>query len=250
MLSDPNLLDPSDPDPATPADYAIPGFRIQSYDFAAQWLLVIRVAEKQAGWVVHSEDIYSLESTQMATTIRYREELFRIDEAEETPSGWVYRLTLWPPNEVIARVVELTPEAIAQERKERENLRRDARLSTPSFFYEFVFGFLPARVQNQMAERIFFSPADASRKSGLVQFFVFFMLAAFSLIGAVAAMYAFSESAGDFLANSFIFFVLAVEGGVRWGHAASADRPLGFTPLELLDRLFHRQEYNTRRKGE
>lgn len=249
MVSAPYLLAPSDPDPATSADYSIPGLRIQSYDFAAQWLLVIRATEMQEDWVVYHEGSHPHKASQLATTIRYKKELYCIGDAQETPSGWVYGLMFWPLDEVIARLVELTPEGMARDREEREELRRQTCHSTSSIFYEFVFGFLPARVQNRMAERIFFSPADASRKSGLVQFLFFCILTAVSLIGAVAAMYAYSDTAVGLLVNSFLFFVLAVEGAVRWGHAASADQPFGFTPLELLDRLLHNREYRTTAGG-
>ena len=216
-----------------PPDYTIPGLRIQKNVNPGPWEMTIRATSQQKDWTLHREKKF-YEPMVMDTTIQYDGQFYRIHEEEETPSGWVYRLKAWPRGEIMHRIVELTAEKVAEVQAEKTKIERMGKLSDISVYYEFLLGFLPARIQNKLAERLYFSPEHASRKNALLEFLVFFGLSVLS-VAVVLGVKSMS-----LLVMGWGIYALALEGFVRWAHILGTNEPLGLYILEVADRLWQR----------
>lgn len=214
-----------------PANYTIPGLRIQKNIDSGPWELTIRATERQTEWTIFREKKH-YEPMVMDTTIHYEGRFYRIHEEEESAGGWIYRLNVRPPGEIMHKIVELTAEKVAEVQTEKKELDRMMTLNTISIYYEIFLGFLPARIQNNLAERLHFSPEDASRKNALLEFFFFFGCTA------LATILIFAVKSTFFLLMGFGILGLALEGFVRWGHILASNEPLGLYILEVLDRIW------------
>jgi len=207
-------------------DLAIPGLRIQQNLLSDHWPLVIRSDKKQESWApFHHPKIFELERP--ATTILYGGIHYRIHEVKETGRGWGYRLKPWPHGELMYRVVELTPEKVAQAKTEEQDFKRIQFLAEISILYEVFLGFLPARWQIKLSEHWHFSPEHAARKNGLLEFAL--------SIGLCFPALAYGGFSAYFVVP--LLFASSLEGALRWGHALAANEPLGLLPLECLDYL-------------
>lgn len=223
-----------DPSPPIPSDYSIRGLGIQPHCRNAEWALVIRSEKRQEDWVAYTPRRHAFDITQLDTAIRYRGKLYRIMNVDEKPSGWTYRLVNWPQGENFQSVVDLAPEAFAKAQAERALLKRSHRLSAWSVYYEFLFGFLPARLQDQLGVPFCFDPAEASRRSGAVEFLLCFVLTI------LAANQVLRYSNSHYVLPGIILPLLAIEGAIRWGQATVSDRPIGCLLMEVFDLLLPR----------
>lgn len=216
--------------PLYPPDYTIPGMRIQKNPPSSPWALVIRCARKQEDWVpLKSRKFF--DHKLMDTTIKYQGKFYRIHELEETESGWVYRLAPWPRGEIMCRTVELDLEKMELARLEKEDVKRMERRVAISPYYELFLGFLPARLQDKLAETWYFSPEQASRKNALAEFLVFFSVLAVT----VAVILGYGDP--NAILRGCLYCLLAFEGLIRWAHVLGSNEPFGLILLEAADRL-------------
>jgi hypothetical protein len=224
----------STPQTSADPDFSIPGLRIQVYDPPQPWALVVRSAEQREEWVARTWDEAEhkvLTAKPVETTIVYRGRSYRILEVTQTPKGWLYRMEFWPENETQFRIVELSPKAWAKREAEQRQFERMVRLSRISPFYEFLVGWLPSRIQEDLSERWEFSPEGASAKNAYIQYMGCMCACIISILLIFAG--------GPFTPVA-IFFYFAAEGFVRHGHVTMAESPCGFPLLELADWLYVR----------
>ena len=87
-------------------------------------------------------------------------------------------------------------------------------------YYEFIFGFLTAREQNKLANKFYFSPVDASKTGAVLEI----------MLG-IGTVYFFH----------FIGALIALDGIIRYSWVITHDEPIGFIPIEILDRLILRR---------
>jgi hypothetical protein len=219
-------------------DVSIPGLKIYLRGRESRWPLVVRSAERQTGWRVY-HDLSVEESERGGTTLHYQGKPYRIDTIEEcSDTSWTYRLKRWPRDEVWQHLVRLTPEDFARDMAEKKAFARARELEEISIYYEFLLGFLPSRLQNRAAEVLRFSPEHASRTNAVLEFAVFFALAAWMTM-ALARSLARGDSG---LTNAsfvvvFTYWLLAVEGLVRYGHALATQGPCGLFALEVAEKV-------------
>jgi len=220
-----------------PADYSIPGLRIQRYDPPVVWALVIKCAERQEDWRVY-EPPEPFDPVKVDTTIHYAGRDYRIHEEEETATGWVYRMKPWPRGEPSGAVLFLSTEKVAQRKAEKTEFRRMMIQVKVAPYYEILLGVLPARVQERLAERWNFSPEDATRKSGLIEALVCAALTSVATVQMMAGAYL---GGGRGAANSgLVFCAMMVEGFIRYAHALAAQEPMGLFALELAHFVYRR----------
>jgi hypothetical protein len=181
--------------PEPEADYSIPGMRIQIFEkhHGKPWRLNVKCGNKQ-DWIVYKKQKL-ISCSVKETTIRYNGENFRIFEEENTPNGWTYRLNPWPESEIPFRVVELCQEKILEKKSEIHETQRIHKLAGISWIYDLFLGWLPSEIQNQLSYSWLFCPVNASRKNGLLQFFMslFFALATFGTFTSYFFMYFSAE---------------------------------------------------------
>lgn len=216
--------------PKAGIDYSIPGMRIERFDPDDAWALVVRCAAAQPEWILDPTTLAKRIATkEVPTTIMYRETAYRIHEVEEKNESWIYRMARCPEGEPQIQKFDLlreSIEAIATEEKETE---RELLLLRSSVFYDWTLGWLPAEIQEKLAERILFNPEDASRKNALLE-------CVFGLVACVlctAYMFAgFYVGAADFFFEALFMLLIALEGFIRLGHIIAGGKPLGLFALE------------------
>lgn len=212
----------------TVADHSIPGMAIRCPDVGGDWSLVVSCVERQEDWNVYRKAEVG-EPMSLGSALHYHGEFHRVCDEERVGERWVYRAQPWPDGVAFGRIVELTPDAVVRKRAEQARFERMIRLNERSQWYEFVFGFLPARIQESLADRWEFSPEEASRKSAFLE-----------LIGAFCATclsMAFMFASGGGLGLTWALLILLLGAYARWGHAVASGEPIGMWLLEGLDRL-------------
>lgn len=214
-------------------DLSIPGMRVEILA-GPEPALVVKSARRIEEWRPRLRTLEErLVPDRVPTTVLYRGEAFQIDEVEETPAGWIYRLIPLPPGEIRRDEYELSRDAVAERARLAEEHRR---LSARTAFWGplgWIFGWLPARWQDALGDRLGFSSDDATRVQALIQF----LLA--SAASAVAAVLLVAGGIGGLEVDATLllpgFFV--VDGALRWFHARVDETPMGFLPFEILERL-------------
>ena len=109
--------------------------------------------------------------------------------------------------------------------RRKEYVRVDV-LTRLSIFYELLLGWLPGGVQQKIANRLYFSPEDASRKNALVEL----------LFGFYTYHVCFSQNNYQFF---YVSMFLLADGLLRWVHVSCSDRPLGLFPVEIVGRIYN-----------
>lgn len=219
------------------ADYSIPGMRIRAGRADEPWALVVQTAARQ-DWVEELTDLVErISRPRVPTCIHYRDRFYRIDSVEETTSGWIYRMTVWPPNEPRMNVFELDQTRIKADTIEKKLFDLDLRQGRNAIWWAWVFGWLPSGVQDELAERHNFSPCDASRIQAFFQC-IFFLGMLWSKIAEVIAGSYIGMDAS--ITALWIVYGLIIEGAVRWGHTLVTQEPCGFWPVELAWRIVGR----------
>jgi macrodomain Ter protein organizer (MatP/YcbG family) len=213
----------------TASDLSIPGLGIYLRNAEGAWPLILRSATRREDWKVY-RSLAVHESARGGTTLLYQDRAYRIDEEEEGDGAWIYRLKKWPEGEVWHRVVRLTAEDLAREASEKKAFARARKLEEISVYYEFLFGFLPVRTQIRIARHLRFSPEHASRKNALLEFLV-------SLTLSILMMLISWQSPSGFGA-ALLFWLLTVEGFVRYGHVLAKQGPCGLFLLEIVERFY------------
>jgi len=210
-------------------DRAIPGLRIRIPDPSDPWALIVESMDEQVDWIVHQPDPFVANNV-VDTTIVYRNRSYRIREVRQEGDGWVYRMIPWPDGEPRLNIVELEKwtQIKVERQAEREELDRIAR-SGP---YEYLYGWLPARRQERLSEKFGFDTGEATRKTGLLEFFVCVGLAPLLMLLSI-----FSGQATPFL----IVSLGMIEGATRWAYGFCNERALGLFALEIVDRIFFRR---------
>ena len=206
-------------------DRSIPGLRIRLPDPPDPWALIVECIEEQVDWIVHQPDPFVANNV-VDTTIVYRNRSYRIRESRQEGEGWVYRMIPWPDGESRYKIVVLEQWARVQDERqaEREELKRIDR-SGP---YEYLFGWLPARMQERFSEKFGFDTGEATRKTGLLEFFVCVGLAPFLMLSGQATLCT--------LALLGVF-----EGAARWAYGFCNERALGLFAFEIVDRIFFKR---------
>jgi hypothetical protein len=236
--------DPQNPTAGAPkptiGDLSIPGMGIYPGDEDQPWPLVIRSSTPREDWKVF-HPLSDPEHERGGTTLLYKDQAYLIDQAGVTRAGvWTYRLKPWPVGEAWHRVVRLTPEDMAREAAEKQAFEKARQLEEISIYYEFLLGFLPARVQIKLAEHMRFSPTDASRKNAFLQFIGGMGLCVLMTAAVVGAGMGGGGAALGAWLLSVVFACLMGEGFLRWGHIHATHEPLGLYLLEVCDRLYLR----------
>ncbi|MEN6626853.1 MAG: hypothetical protein ABFD69_11575 [Candidatus Sumerlaeia bacterium] len=219
------------------ADYSIRGMRIRPGRGGEPWALVVQTAERQK-WVEELGDVIDrISRPRVPTCIHYRGRFYRIDSAEETPSGWVYRMTPWPDNEMRLSVFELESGEIRADTIEWALLDRDHRQARKAILWAWTLGWLPSGIQDELAERYNFSPCDASRIEAFVQCILCLGL----VWGGIAPLFAgFYGGAIGPIGTLWCMYAVTIEGAARWGHTLVSQEPMGFWPVEIGWRLWRR----------
>lgn len=219
--------------PSPPArDYSIPGLRIQRGLPGEPWALIIRAAEAQSDWVLEptrAEDRVSIKET--PTTFLYHGQAYRLIEREMAEAGWIYRLTPCPEGETWHHVVELSREAWLARKSEAADDRRQMNQIRRSAGYEIIYGWLPARVQENLSDRRLFSPEWASRKQALLQLYL--------CLGSLLPMLLIVARLHSYILL-LAWFCVAIDGAGRWAHVMTSNQPCGLIPLELADRIWRK----------
>lgn len=232
----------------TVGDLSIPGLGIYPGGEDSPWPLVIKSSTSREDWKTF-RPLSVHERERGGTTLIYQDRAYRIDEAGVTRAGvWTYRLKPWPEGEPWHRVVRLTAADVAREAAEKQAFAKARDLEQISIYYECLLGFLPARIQNQLAQRMRFSPEHASRKNAYLQFLVFVVVSMFM----AAAIWAAGLGGGSSPVigtwqGAFLSVALMIEGFVRWGHILAKNEPCGLFLLEACDWLYQRFSRRLRR---
>jgi hypothetical protein len=229
-------------------DLSIPGLGIYPGGEDSPWPLVIKSSTPREDWKTF-RPLSVHERERGGTTLIYQDRAYRIDEAGVTRAGvWTYRLKPWPEGEPWHRVVRLTAADMAREAAEKQAFAKARHLEQISIYYEFLLGFLPARIQNQLAQRMRFSPEHASRKNAYLQFLVFLVVSMFmtAAIWAAGLRGGSSPLIGSWM-TAFLSVYLMIEGFVRWGHIQAKNEPCGLFLLEACDWLYQRLSRRLRR---
>lgn len=238
-------------------DASVPGFRIRVGGPDAKWPLIVESDEPRPDWLPHDPGYEaSLIPTSVEMVIIYKDEGYRIHEAEAAGRGWVYRLRPIPPNDPWRRTFELSREKVEKLRAEQAEFKRimkqadrDSQTDTlrgvynvvnPDVFTKFfvnaearqgvLYGWLPVRAQRRLAERIEIDPECASRYNALFQFVFFSPVSLFWIV-----------LFGGWLATSVSWWPLIIlgymglEGLLRFIYITGTSKPCGWPPLEILD---------------
>ena len=211
------------------SDLSIPGLGIYLRNAEGAWPIVLRSATRREDWKVY-RSLSVPESARGGTTLLYQGRAYRIDEEEQGDGAWIYRLKKWPEGDVWHRVVRLTAEDLAREAAEKREFARARKLEEISIYYEFLLGFLPVRTQIRIARRLRFSPEHASRKNALLEFLVALPLSILMML--------ISWQSPSALGIALLFWLLTVEGIVRYGHVLAKQGPCGLFLLEIVERLY------------
>lgn len=211
------------------SDLSIPGLGIYLRNAEGAWPVILRSATRREDWKVYRSLIVH-ESARGGTTLLYQGRAYRIDEEEEGDGAWIYRLKKWPEGDAWHRVVRLTAEDLAREAAEKREFARARKLEEISVYYEFLLGFLPVRTQIRIARRLRFSPEHASRKNALLEFLVSLPLSILMML--------ISWQSPSALGIALLFWLLTVEGVVRYGHVLAKQGPCGLFLLEIAERLY------------
>ncbi|MFW6303108.1 MAG: hypothetical protein ACOC2L_00685 [Candidatus Sumerlaeota bacterium] len=215
---------------ALQVDYSIPGFQILTYGPSSDWALIVRAEKQQLVWRAFQKS-EGQELDKLGSTIFYRGEHYHLLEEEETPSGWIYRLEPWPHGEIMNEIIDLAPayvDEIKHQMLEFEKIRRRMQVGA---FYEFLFGWLAARWQEAIADAVYISPADASRKNAILQ-------AALSPLITLLSVF---EMMSNENFDHMLIYVAAVsgfsfiEGCVRLAHVTASNQPIGVFILGAFD---------------
>ncbi|MCE5230232.1 hypothetical protein LLG95_11625 [bacterium] len=207
---------------APAADYSIPGMRIRPTESGE--LLV--QSSVQQDWVEELPTVVErISNPRVPTAIHYQNQFYRIDSVEQSETGWIYRMTPWPENELRLNTFELDADHIRTETADTARLKRDVDQAHVMVVWAWLLGWLPSPIQNRLAERINFSPADASRVEAFVQM---------ALGLGLTWLYIMAPPYG------WLFFLATLEGGFRWMHCSITQEPIGFWPLEAATRLIRR----------
>jgi hypothetical protein len=227
-------------------DLSIPGLGIYPGGEDSPWPLVIKSVTPREDWKTF-RPLSVHERERGGTTLIYQDRAYRIDEAGVTRAGvWTYRLKPWPEGEPWHRVVRLTAADVAREAAEKEAFAKARHLEQISIYYEFLLGFLPARIQNQLAQRMRFSPEDASRKNASLQFLVFVGISGLMTAGIWASL--LGSGSPPPLRAALLSVYLMIEGFLRWGHVQAQNEPCGLFLLEACDWLYQRLSRRLRKK--
>ncbi len=203
-------------------DYSIPGFQVLSYGPAGEWALVVRAEKHQADWHPF-EKAEGLKLDTLGSTVFYRGEHYHLVEEQQTSMGWVYRLESWPLGEVMNDVIDLSPAYVADIKNQMLEFEKVRSRMQIGAFYEVIFGWLPARWQEAIADSVYISPNDASRKNAILQAAVsplITMLALFEII-----------TNNDF--DRVLIYVVTiaglsfVEGCIRLAHCIASNQAIG-----------------------
>lgn len=212
-------------------DYSIPGMRIRAGAPGEPWALVVRTATTQ-DWVLEPLDLIDRHTTlEHPTTVLYQGQAWRVHEAEQTDSGWVYRLRPCPPGEQQLRTVSLSAADLVHTRLAQAEFTGQMKRIHHYSHYELLLGWLPARLQEHLAERWLFSTVSATRKSGLLQFFIG--------MGGAFPMMVIAHSLGGWRRDLLLlgWFGLILDGVARWCYAIGEEKPCGWFVLEWPDAL-------------
>lgn len=227
------------PATAANADYSIPGMRIRVG--GEDWALVVQSAERQAEWVEELKSVVErISNPRTPTAIHYGDQYYRIDEVEQTDSGWVYRMSVWPEGEPRIRVFELDVAHICHGEIDKERLARDVREGHGAIVWAWVLGWLPSPMQNELAEKYNFSPADASRVQAFIQCLV---MLAFTWTGTGGLFAGFTRGHVGPIGTLWFTFAITLEGAIRYGHTLVTQEPCGFWPVEVVHRMLFPKQH-------
>lgn len=215
-------------------DYSIPGLRITFCSNPDPWEIVVQSSEKQKDWMLEDEDALPGEK-RPPTALRYRDVDYLVMVEEETESGFVYRLKRPGPNEVHWHTVLLDPESWRAAQEEKAEFKKMMKQDKVSSFYDFLLGWIPARMLEPLSEKWGFGVEDACRRNAMLQYVVFLCLSVLALINMFAGFY---SGIGGGFGVTVLYFLMSVEGLMRKFHIQLSEKPYGFTPLELLDSSF------------
>ncbi|MBI3737131.1 hypothetical protein HY256_11550, partial [Candidatus Sumerlaeota bacterium] len=146
---------------------------------------------------------------------------------KQTPDGWVYCMEPWPDHATVFHRLELSYEALKREEEHRKELDRMLLKNKLAPLYDFMVGFLPASMQEQLSDRWDFDPVSASRKNARVTQYIGFFMTAGNMV--------FSPPLA--IAGICIFF----DGFIRRAYTIAHDQPCGLLVFEMVDRLFFKQ---------
>lgn len=197
-------------------DYSIPNLRIQLCDPAEPFAIIIKSAPKQ-DWTLFNPSPYIVKEKK-ETVILYQGKYYRIFETEETPTGWIYRLNPLPESEIPFNVTQLDLDQWAQGVIDKHETERLHKLTRKACIYEGFLGWLPGKIQYELAKQWEFNPEDASKKNALMQAVIF-------LIFAIATL-------GSKFAILMAWFSLW--GMLRWFHVFVSETGCGFFLLEII----------------
>lgn len=201
------------------SDYSIPNLRIQLCDPPDPFALIVKSAEKQ-DWTLFNPSLY-LVREKKETVILYQGGYYRVFEAEETSTGWIYHLNPLPEGEIPFNVTQLDLDQWARGVIDKDDTERLKKMTGRAWIYEGFLGWLPEKIQNDLADRWHFNSDDASRKNALMQAVLFFIFVMMTL----GTKY------------SILMAYFSLEGMLRWFHVYISETGCGFFLLELLYNL-------------
>lgn len=226
-------MEPSGGESGRELDLSIPGMRIEILR-GPEPALVVKSVRRIEEWRPRLRTLEErLLPDRVPTTVLHRDEAYHIDEAEETSAGWIYRLIPLPAGEIRRDEYVLSREAVAERARLAEEHRRLTARTAIWGPLGWIFGWLPARWQEALGDRLGFSADDATRVQALIQFLLASAASAVGAILLVAGGIAGLEVNAGLLLPGF----LVVDGIARWFHARVDETPMGFLPLEILERF-------------
>ncbi|MBN1900130.1 hypothetical protein JW926_02240 [Candidatus Sumerlaeota bacterium] len=200
-------------------DYSIPNLRIQLVDPPEPFAMIIKSAQKQ-DWTPFHPSPY-LVKEKKETVILYQGSYYRLLEAKETPTGWIYRLNPLPQGEIPFNIVPLDIDQWARGVIDRDDTERLKQKTRKAWLYEGFIGWLPGKIQQELAERWEFNPEDASKKNAIFQAAIFFIFTMATLGSKFAILMAW----------------FSLWGMLRWFHVYISETGCGFFTLEIIFHL-------------
>lgn len=176
------------------------------------------------------------------TCVEYRRGVYRllVEVSIETGDQWLYKFEPLPEGERATGLVKLDAAWLAAEAARRRKQSSYAAGAQASRYYAWALGWLPARVQERLAERHGFDAGGASAANGIIEFLGGMVLGGLSS----ASMFAGGLSGTGRPLFSLWLGPLAVmmlfEGVARWIFCRSSDEPKGLYLLEGADWVVRR----------
>ncbi len=229
---------------ASQEDRSVPGLVLVALEGDADGAVLGAWSKQRiAGWVpLFRDPLENLPGRgNLVTCAEYRGRVHRLLSEAETAGQWLYKFEVLPEGERATGLVRLDATWLAAEAARVARQRSFARSADASRFYAWALGWLPARVQEHLAERIGFDAGGASAVNGLVEFMAGMVLGALSTASLFAGGLSGTGRPLIPMWLAVVALLMMVEGLARWVSARSSDEPRGLFLLEGVDWLLRRR---------